>query len=254
MRILSYNILDGGVGRADPLAEVIIAQRGDVVVLVEADDTAVIERIGRRLGMQFVRGQGKRHGTAIFCRWPIVESIDFGPIRPGLSGCFLAATIHPPQGEEIEIAAVHLHPHAREEDETIRQAEIQILLDAFAAQRESGRAHLLAGDFNANSPDQSIDPAKCKPRTRKDWQANGGNLPRRAVGDLLAAGYVDTLAAVRGEAANTTGSFTTQFPGQRVDYIFAHAIPREKLIDAWIEQDRLAQFASDHFPVGLEIA
>ena len=38
MRIVSYNILDGGVGRADPIAEVLLAQRPDVVGLVEADE------------------------------------------------------------------------------------------------------------------------------------------------------------------------------------------------------------------------
>ena len=34
MRLVSYNILDGGEGRADPLAEVIEAQRPDVIGLV----------------------------------------------------------------------------------------------------------------------------------------------------------------------------------------------------------------------------
>ena len=38
MRIVRYNILDGGEGRADPLAEVIEAQRPDLVALVEATD------------------------------------------------------------------------------------------------------------------------------------------------------------------------------------------------------------------------
>lgn len=54
MRIVSYNILDGGEGRADPLAEVIQAQRPDVVALVEADVPATVERIARRLSMDFV--------------------------------------------------------------------------------------------------------------------------------------------------------------------------------------------------------
>jgi hypothetical protein len=29
---------------------------------------------------------------------------------------------------------------------------------------------------------------------------------------------------------------------------------RSRLKDAWIEYDRLAKYASDHFPVGVEIA
>ena len=35
MRLVSYNILDGGTGRADKLADVIAAQRADLVALIE---------------------------------------------------------------------------------------------------------------------------------------------------------------------------------------------------------------------------
>ncbi len=113
-----------------------------------------------------------------------------------------------------------------------------------------GRGHVLAGDFNANSPVQRIDPALCKARTREEWAANGGGLPRRAVQRVLDAGYVDTLWAARGEAAWGMGSFSTRFPGQRVDYIFGYGMGRVK--EAWIETDRLAKYASDHYPVGAE--
>ena len=47
MRIVSYNIYNGGEGRADPLAEVIEAQRPDVVALLEADDPATLQHIAR---------------------------------------------------------------------------------------------------------------------------------------------------------------------------------------------------------------
>ena len=76
----------------------------------------------------------------------------------------------------------------------------------------------------------------------------------RFVQRLLDAGYVDTLHAVRGEEAAGTGSFSTQFPGQRVDYVFAHGVSPSRLKSAWVEHDRLAKYASDHFPVGVEIA
>ena len=42
--------------------------------------------------------------------------------------------------------------------------------------------------------------------------------------------------------------------GQRVDYIFAHGIDPNRIRDAWAEHDRLARYASDHFPIGAEIA
>jgi exodeoxyribonuclease III len=252
VRIVSYNILDGGEGRADPLAEVIEAQQPDVVALVEADNAAVVERIASRMKMDFVQAAGRRHGAAILSRWPILESINHSLLHEIFSDCVLEATLSTPLGQEWTVAAIHLHPRARFEDEARREQEIDQILKIFAAHRAENRPHLLAGDFNANSPIQTIDPLKCKPRTREDIAANGGEIPRTAIQKLLDAGYVDSLEALHSATAGKIGSFTTQFPGQRVDYIFTHGIPRENLADARIEQDRLAQFASDHFPAVLE--
>src|SRR5437868_4503721 len=113
MRIISYNILDGGVGRADPLAEVIEAQRPDVVGLVEADDLAVVERIANRLKMDYVHAAGNSHAAALLSRYPIVESINHAPLQPKLSKCFVEAKLKTAQSEMI-VAAIHLHAGAAE--------------------------------------------------------------------------------------------------------------------------------------------
>ena len=253
MRLVSYNILDGGEGRAEALAEVIAAQRPDVVALVEADSAAVVERLAERLEMEFVLAAGRRHGAAILSHWPILESVNHSLLHEEFGDCVLEATIGRPLEVEWTLAAVHLHPRARLEDEARRVREIDRILEIFAAHRKENRPHVLAGDFNANSPIQKIDLEKCKPRTREDIAANGGVLPRLAIQKLLDAGYVDSLQALHGAAAGRMGSFTTKHPGQRVDYIFAHGIGPEKLTEARIEQGPLAQSASDHFPVIAEI-
>src|SRR3954467_4701123 len=76
MRIVSYNILDGGEGRADPLAEVIEAQRPDVVALVEATDLSVIERVARRLRFDYVQAVGRDQASALLTRYTIRDSIN----------------------------------------------------------------------------------------------------------------------------------------------------------------------------------
>jgi len=255
VRIVSYNILDGGEGRADPLGEVIQAQRPDVVALVEAEDLTVVERIARRLKMDYVHAPGRKQASALLTRFAIRDSINHALLREGLSKSFLEATIIDDKGGQWSFGVVHLHHHAKESDEKTRERELAIILDVFALHRAANRPHLLCGDFNADAPQQKIDPAKVKESTREAWHENGGQIPRRAIASILAQGYTDTLHAIRGDdEALSMGTFSTQHPGQRVDHIFTHGVERSRLKRAWIEYDRLAKYASDHFPVGLEIA
>jgi endonuclease/exonuclease/phosphatase family metal-dependent hydrolase len=254
MRVISYNILDGGEGRADPLAEVIEAQRPDVIALVEAEDLTVVERIARRLKMDYVHAPGRKQASALLTRYAIRDSINHALLRDGLTKSFLEATLIDDGGGEWSISVVHLHHYARESDESIRESELAVVLDAFAPHRAARRPHLLCGDFNADPPDQKIDPAKVKESTREAWYDNGGQIPRRAIAKILSHAYLDTLRAARGDDALSMGTFSTQQPGQRVDHIFTHGVAPSRITSAWIEYDRLAKYASDHFPVGVEIA
>jgi endonuclease/exonuclease/phosphatase family metal-dependent hydrolase len=253
MRLLSYNILDGGEGRADPLAEVMLAQRPDVVAVVEADDDAVQQRILSRLKMDFIAAQAKKHQAALYSRWRIAESVNHSALHPDLDGEYLEVKVIEPNEREWEIGVVHMPAHAREQDEAKRERELATLLKIFEPHRKANRPHLLVGDFNSNSPMQNIDPARCKERTRENIKAIGGHIPRRVVKTILDAVYFVTLAVFDPDSAANRGSFSTQFPGQRVDYIFAFGFQVQQIKYAWIEQDRLAKYASDHFPVGVEI-
>ena len=253
MRLVSYNILDGGVGRADALSDVIGSQHPDVVALVEATDVAVVDVIARRLGMGVLHAPGNTQASALLSRWPVRESINHAPLHRGFEKSLLEATVVQPSGRAWTVYVVHLHARGTEADEDRRMREVEVVLKSAEPYRALCRPHLLCGDFNANAPYQRIDPAKCKPRTRRDWEANGGGLPRRAVQRLLDAGYVDTLRELHRAEAETAGSFTTEFPGQRVDYVFAFGMEPTRLKEAWVDQSESARGASDHFPVGLEI-
>jgi endonuclease/exonuclease/phosphatase family metal-dependent hydrolase len=253
MRLLSYNILDGGTGRADLLAKIIAAQRPDLVGLVEAEDEAVLHHLARRLKMDVLFAPGNTHASALLSRWPVRESINHAPLYKELEKSFLEAAVLEPAGQEWTLAVIHLHAHGLEADEELRMRELEFILKALEPHRVARRPHLLCGDFNANAAYQKIDPQKCKPRTRREWEQNGGGLPRRAVQRVLDSGYVDTLREVDPVAAQTLGTFTTEFPGQRVDYIFAFGIERQRLKHAWVEQSDMAKKASDHFPVGVEV-
>ncbi|HEX8521826.1 MAG TPA: endonuclease/exonuclease/phosphatase family protein [Tepidisphaeraceae bacterium] len=253
MRIVSYNILDGGEGRADPLAETIEAQRPDVVALVEATDKAVVERIANRLGMDYIQAIGNRQASALLTKYTIRDTVNHALLHKGLSKSLLEAMIIDAHGQPWVFGVLHLQHHHTEADERNREAELEIVLDIFARHRGDQVPHILAGDFNADSPVQEIDPAKLKASSREAYDANGGQLPRRVIQKLLDAGYMDTLAIAEPALAKTAGTFTTQHPGQRVDYIFVHSLDASRITAAGVETDRLAKYASDHFPVFAEI-
>lgn len=253
MRILSYNILDGGSDRADELAQVIQPQQPDVVALVEADDPGIVEALAARLGMDFIHAPGNNHASALLSRFPITETVNHALLHPAFDNSLLEATVGPPGGSDLTVGVVHLHARPYEADEAIREAELGIVLRVFAPHREARRPHLLCGDLNANAPYQRIDPERCKEKTRLAWHANGGDLPRRVVQRLLDAGYVDTLNALAPEAGETHGTFTTSQPCQRVDYIFSHGLDPARLRRAWVVTDLPASRASDHFPVALDL-
>lgn len=253
MRVTSYNILNGGEGRADPLAEVILAQRADVVGIVEADNLEVLHRLGKRLNMDWVHAQGADHAAALFSRFPIVHSINHALLLKGGPRSLLEAVVRDEAGNEWTFGVLHLSPGAYEVNEKVREQEIAKVLQVFAPHRDEYRRHILLGDFNSNSPVQNIEPHHCKPSTQEAFAANGGEIPRRVMQLVLGAGYLDTLDEVHQPAAEGSGTFSTQAPGQRVDYILTWGFDPQRVTAAWIEHDRLAKYASDHYPVGAEI-
>jgi endonuclease/exonuclease/phosphatase family metal-dependent hydrolase len=172
------------------------------------------------LKMDFIHAPGNEHASALLSRFPIRHTINHGALSAGLKNSLLEATLVTPDNRELTLGVLHFRAQPFEEDEAAREKELQIVLDIFKSHREQKTPHLLCGDFNSSSPIQQIDPALCKPKTREAWEANGGMIPRRVVQKLLDSGYVDTLAAVRPTEAPTLASFTTQYPCQRVDYIF----------------------------------
>lgn len=217
MRIVSWNILNGGEGRADPLAEVIEANKPDVVVLIEADDAAVVERIANRLKMDYIVGKGEEGSAAILSRYTIVDSVNFAGLDKRISRACLRTTLGDPNSQEIVLAAIHLI--AKKENQSQREKEADAVLEHLQNLRTTDRPHILAGDFN------------CDPTNP-------------AIKKFLAADYADSMKDERG------GTFTTQDPSRRYDFVFTFGIHATK---GRIETDRLAKYASDHFPIVVDI-
>ena len=165
--------------------------------------------------------------------------------------------VQTPGGIELADHRAAPAPRARDEaDENIRLTQMAKVLDLTRPWREAespasvGRRFLIP-----TSPVQIIDRAQVQNgdagivrSQRREHSA------REVVSRFLENGYVDSLHACDPTAAATQATFThARARPSRVDYLFTFGIDRAKIRRAWIEHDRLATFASDHYPIGVEI-
>jgi exodeoxyribonuclease III len=75
LKVLSYNILEGGDNRLQLIQDIIRKQHPDAVALLEANNQANAETIARELEMQFVFGEANNeYHVAWLSRLPIQRS------------------------------------------------------------------------------------------------------------------------------------------------------------------------------------
>ena len=249
---MTYNILESGEGRIDPLAEVIRQAGADTVVVQECADRALLAKLAGRVGMEFFQAENPRNKEAavgLLTRERMVEAVNWSPLDGRITRAALHATLRV-GGGEITVIGVHLHPRETMEDEKVRLGELAAVLEI--AGRFSGRAHVVAGDFNASHPEQVIEVAKLRPASQKRIAGQGNVLPREVAGRMLAAGYVDAHAVGR-KAGAFGASFTTAHPAMRVDYIFVPGEMAGKVRGCEVFAAPIGRFASDHYPVVAEI-
>lgn len=107
MRLISYNLMNGGEGRADPIAEVLLGRAPDVVGVHEATNDAVLRRLGARLRMDFVVAESRGGRVAIFSRFPILDTANLGAIFDSAIP-ILDATLDAGEAGEMSIRVAHL--------------------------------------------------------------------------------------------------------------------------------------------------
>jgi endonuclease/exonuclease/phosphatase family metal-dependent hydrolase len=251
MKIMTYNIMEGGTGRVDPLAEVIRLAGADVVVVQEAvseEGSAAFHKLADRLGMdRFLAESGRAGGGAvgILSRVRIKEAVNHSAMDPRLSRGAVSAIVG-----DLVVIGVHLHPRELFADEEVRVKELTGVFEV--ANLFAGREHVICGDFNASHPLQKIDLKEVRDKTRERVMTQGGEFPREVVRRMLERGYVDAHALHH--SAEAFGcSFTTAFPAMRVDYMFVTAGLAPKVKGCEVFRPEMGRFASDHYPVVAEL-
>jgi len=141
IRIMTYNILYGGVGRESLICDVVRAIAPDIAVFTEVTAAKSFDAIAAAVGPHRARGGGPaaREYPVIVSRWPIVRSDRHGP--PWAPQKWIEATTQPFGGSPLTVHGVHLAPQLLWPFELWRRAEVRHLLKRLRATAET--AHVV---------------------------------------------------------------------------------------------------------------
>jgi len=242
LRLMSYNIRFGGIGREERIAEAIRHCRPDVVILQEATKPEVVERLAHLCDMPYWSAR-RGNSVAFVSRLPV--SRHEWHHHPHLQRAFLEIEL-----DGVRIYGVHLRATHSNYTERGRMREVRALLHALEAKRHE--FHILSGDFNTLAPGELLNMQKLPMRYRILSVILGGRIEFRAIQIMIEAGYTDSFRRLHTDPGFT---FPAWDPHVRLDYVFAPAMFSERVLSCEVVAD-LAEpaKATDHLPLLAEIS
>jgi len=254
VRLLSYNIREGGVGRAEQIAEVISAAAVDVVALQEAREPAMVERIAELAGFPFC-GARRMHSTGFLSRVPVLDYRWRHPPRTRHALLEVSFANGYPR-----LFVLHLRAWFNTWSEQRRARELRGLLDGIREQLEREQHafafHVLAGDFNALAPGERFDSSPMPAWIRGMVWLSGRDIARSTIEMMQADGYADAWRTIHSDAEREPGhTFPVWNPHVRLDYVFTPLKYASRFTGCEVRKTPEAvRTASDHFPLLVQIA
>lgn len=239
LRLLSYNIRYGGVGRESALAATIDSIQPDVVMLQEANRPDVVRGLAERTGM-------KRWGSSPGHSVGFLSRIEVGRHewhRP--RGCPRALLELEIAGTSLTVFGVHLRAIHSNWSERNRDRELKVALRSVEHRRTG--LHVLTGDFNTLAPGESLDLGRLPRRLQLLTWLLGRRIQWRTIQTMLDAGYIDGFRQLHPDVTGYT--FPTWDPHIRLDYVFAPDTEAGRLRKCEVVAATGAAEASDHFPL-----
>ncbi|MBI4599968.1 endonuclease/exonuclease/phosphatase family protein [Candidatus Uhrbacteria bacterium] len=254
MKLMTYNILNGGQQGIDAIIEVVRREAPDYLTLNEAntfaaDDNRLLKEFAGRAGFPFfdiaLSGEHDYH-VAVFSTYPLRETHKLTPL---MRAC-LIARIDTECGP-ISIASLHLTPFT----EDMRDEEI----DRIIKFQKSCPNRILMGDMNSLSRYDGYDPGMVEhfnDMQLKKFTTNG-NLRFDAIDKIMSVGYHDTAVELGKNNEYTAPTAINEFAAHsnmRLDYIFLSESLTPYLKDYRVIKNELTENASDHYPVVAELS
>jgi endonuclease/exonuclease/phosphatase family metal-dependent hydrolase len=245
---MTYNILDGGIGRESYILDVLRAIQPDVIVLQEVLHADFAQTLGRALDMEtfFAAGNTKRQ-LALLSRLPIIAKQSYHPFL--IHRTVLEAEIKYTPNQRFAIFGIHTIALHHVIFELWRWGEVKTIV-----KRTRLRASipcLILGDFNAIAPNDNVVVEAMPLFIRWMIFLSGQRVYRFAIRALLSAGFTDCFRALN---PNDDGfTLPPPTPNARLDYIFANEVMQPHLRRCFVVREPAAvQKASDHYPVVAE--
>jgi endonuclease/exonuclease/phosphatase family metal-dependent hydrolase len=247
VRLLSYNIRYGGVGRVGALAGVINAVEPDVVVLQEATRPDVVSQLAGATGMKTWAAQ-PNHSVGFMSRLEIGHHAWH---RPAASRrAFLEVVPAGASPPAFRIFGVHLSAVHSNWTERRRVRELRGVLAGI--QEHQHGFHVVAGDFNTLAPGETLDLGKLPPRLRAVVWLTGREIRWETIQTILDAGYVDGYRRLHPEDQGFT--FPAVAPHVRLDYACVPTSWAPRLKCCRVVNDAPGvTAASDHLPLLAEL-
>ena len=184
LRLLSYNIRRGGLGREDALAAVVAASEPDLVLLQEATNALAVERVASASGM--AHWASKHKVSLAFLSRDRVKAYRW--TRPRWARhAFLDITLE----SGVSVLGVHLSAVHSNWTERRRLVELRALLAHIQAGHHG--FHVLTGDFNTLATGEELDVSRLPPRLRVVTWLTGRRIRWQTIRRLVDSGYTDAF-------------------------------------------------------------
>ena len=244
-RLLSYNVRFGGTGREAQLAAAIRAADPDLVVLQEATQTHVVERLSAETGLKNWAAE-PGHSLAYLSRNEVARHEWHRP--RGSKRHFIEIE---PEGLGLRVYGVHLSAVHSIFTERRRMRELRSMLAWVETRRVD--FHVFVGDFNTLPPGDVLHWRQLPMRLRPMVWLSGGSVRYQTIQLMLAAGYLDGFRHLhRPEERGYT--FPTWDPHVRLDFVFLPQRFEGRLKDCKVLTGApVFKEASDHLPLLAEL-
>ncbi|MBP7832516.1 MAG: hypothetical protein KA035_01975 [Candidatus Levybacteria bacterium] len=252
MKLMSYNILDGGETRIPEIIKVIKNESPDYLTINEAnsfakDDFKILKQIAKETNLPYfelaLSGEYDYH-VAVLSKYKLKN---VHKIQPLMRAC-IVSSIETELGE-ISIASLHLTPYT----EDLRHPEI----DAILQFQKQFPKRILMGDMNSLSPHDNYNPDMITGFNEEKVKkfTTDGKLRFDAIEKILSSGYVDSALKLSKNKDITVPTLSAEeiHPKARLDYIFISEPLVPHLQSYKVIKNELSHYSSDHYPIVAEL-